>query len=80
MTFRLQEACSQALGPLPASMPRESATTALKTVRFLGGPFHDSFYAAAPEEDACGGWQGWQPLLECHTLDLPCDRERVHAA
>jgi hypothetical protein len=33
-------------------MPHESATAALKTMRFLGGPFHDSFHAAALEQDA----------------------------
>ena len=60
-TCRLQEACSQALEPLPAPMPHESATAALKTVRFLGRPFHDSFLAAAPEEDVCGSWPGRKP-------------------
>ena len=35
LTCRLQEARSQAMGPLPAPMPHESATAALKTVRFL---------------------------------------------
>jgi len=42
-------------------MPHESATAALKTVRFPGAPFHDSFHAAAPEEDAYGSWQGCKP-------------------
>jgi hypothetical protein len=46
LTVRLQEACSRASCPLPAPMPHESATAALKTVRFPGGPFHDPFHAA----------------------------------
>jgi hypothetical protein len=46
LTCRLQEACSQALGPLPAPMPQQRATAALKTTRFPGDSFHDPFHAA----------------------------------
>ena len=38
-------------------MPHESATAALNTVDFPCGPFHDSFHAAVPAEDACGSWR-----------------------
>jgi hypothetical protein len=46
LTCRLQEACSRAMGPLPAPMPHESATTATETLGFPGDPFHDPFQAA----------------------------------
>ena len=44
------------MGPLTAPMPHESATAALKTVWFPGGPFHDT----APEEDVRGSRVGLQ--------------------
>jgi hypothetical protein len=42
---RLQEACSQALEPLPAPMSHESATIAPKTLGSSAPPFHDPFHA-----------------------------------
>ena len=41
MTYALREARYRALGPLPAPMPHESATTALKTLGLPATPFHD---------------------------------------
>jgi hypothetical protein len=45
LACRLQEACSRALGPLPALMPHESAAAAPKTVGFSANSFHDPFHA-----------------------------------
>ena len=45
LTCRLQEACSRALGPLPAPMPHENAPAAPKTLGFPAPPFHDPFHA-----------------------------------
>lgn len=39
--LHLQEACFQALGPLPARMTHESATVAPKKLGFSAAPFHD---------------------------------------
>ena len=39
-TGKLQEACSHALGTLPAPMPHGSTAAATKTVGFPGDPFH----------------------------------------
>ena len=56
LTVRLQEACSIALGPLPAPMPHESATTAHKTLGFSAAPFHDPFHACPlAQVDGLGG-------------------------
>ena len=59
LTSSLQEACSQAWDTLPAQMPYESATAALKAVRFVGALFHDPFHAAAPQQHRVG-WS-WAP-------------------
>ena len=59
LTSSLQEACSQAWDTLPAQMPYESATAALKAVGFVGALFHDPFHAAAPQQHRVG-WS-WAP-------------------
>jgi hypothetical protein len=60
----LQEACSQALGPLPAPMPHESAAAAPKTKGFPGDPFHDPFHAfLLAQADGLGGGVSVTPFL-----------------
>ena len=68
LTCRLQEACSRALGPLPAPMPHGSAAAAPNTRAFPGDPFHDPFHgvgltatnraAATPFASVQGGCRG----------------------
>src|SRR5262249_21868592 len=50
LTCRLPEACSPALCPLPALMPHESATTALRTLRLSVPPLHDPFREPTPAD------------------------------
>ena len=45
-TSRLQEACSRALGPLPAPMPHRECCCCTQNQEVPGGPFHDPFHAA----------------------------------
>ena len=56
LTCRLHEACSQALGPLAAPMPHESATIAPRTLGLSAPPFHDPFHAGPlAQADGLGG-------------------------